>query len=108
MTAPDFTPLYDVDDLLWCARCQRPESAGAVLHEGPYTAKNSHLLTPAAERTDAMGFRGVPATGRYGDTSPGKVCAELLSCNATAHGTRCARRLPDTGRGCLDGSAVTR
>jgi hypothetical protein len=46
MTAPDQAS-YDTDDPVWCARCKRPESVGAVLHDGPYTLANSRSLVAA-------------------------------------------------------------
>lgn len=36
--------LYRLGDLVWCIRCERAESAGAVLHDGPYTSENSRPL----------------------------------------------------------------
>jgi hypothetical protein len=42
--------VYRQDDLVWCARCQRQESVGAVAHDGPYTTGNSHLIQRAEDR----------------------------------------------------------
>jgi hypothetical protein len=42
-------PLYKTDDLIWCARCDREESVGAVTHDdGPYTTDNSRMVRPVA------------------------------------------------------------
>lgn len=52
--AASVAPVWKVDDLVWCYRCKRIESVGAVLHDGPYTLENSRLVTLAANRDPGM------------------------------------------------------
>lgn len=42
--------VYKTDDLVWCYRCKRMESVGAVFHDGPYTTENSRLVERAEDR----------------------------------------------------------
>ena len=83
--AASVAPVWKVDDLVWCYRCKRIESVGAVLHDGPYTLENSRLVTLAANRDPGMeSVRGAVAARNEASRTKQAEDHPLPSDNATS------------------------